>query len=906
VTTGNDGSGPSAVVRWLVRRAVGVEEAELVLADLEQRYRRSGPSGSGRLWYLWQALMLWAWVGWERVRRLGERLPDASELNDGMRRMTTMSALMGDLKYAVRRMLRSPGFTAVAVVSLALGIGANTAIFSLVNSVVLAERPFGEVEELREVYISSPDFEYGAFSYPTFRDFRDGTGEAFEGVAAARISLVQRDTGDGLDMLAAQLVSGNYFGLAGIEPQVGRLFTPDDDASPDAHPVVVLGHSYWTRAFGADPEIVGSDIRLNGRAYEVIGVVQPEYEGEMFLEPAIFAPMMMTNHLSPSSVDQLESRGWQSIFVRARLEDGVTRAQLNTTLARWSTDMRTEQPDRWNEQVRAIAVPTADVILYPAVDRVLVPALGILMAVVGLVLLIACANLASFLLARATERKKEIAIRLALGARRIELIRQLLVETVLVAVVGGGLGALLAEFGLSALMSADLPLPLPLSMDLSPDLTVLAFTFGVSLLAGLLFGLAPALQATNPDVAPTLKDESTGSMPKRFTLRNVLVVGQVAVSLVLLVGAVLFLRSLQAGTSVDPGFGAQPTAILSIVTPSERYGSVEQTRLTVNRIMERVEALPGVRAVGLIDRMQLDPVNSSSWTVNVPGVEPPAGQSGFGIPQATVSPGLFDAMGIEIVAGRGFTSTDDEEAEDVVMVNRTFAERFWPGESALGRTVLVGGDRSEATVVGVVADSKVQSLGEDPRPQIFDPYAQNFGTAPHIVARTSGDAEALLPQAFEAARAVDPELIVWEMKTMDRHLEMRLLPARLSALFSIAFGALAATLACIGLYGVVSYAVASKTREVGIRMSLGAERGTVVRMLLKEGLSLVLVGGVIGMGLAALASGAVSGFLFRVDPLDPVAFTAAPALLIVVAFLSAWIPARRASRVDPVRALRSE
>jgi len=894
------------LARWIIRRTVGGDEADGVVADLEQAWSRSGGSGSPRLWYLRQAVSFWGWTTWERVRRVGSHLSGPRELNDGMGRMMAMGAMIGDLRYAFRRMLRSPGFTAVAVVSLALGIGANTAIFSLVNALVLSERPFDDVEELREIYLSSDEFEFGVFSYPAFRDFRDATTDVFEEVGAARVTAAQMDADDGVEVVAGQIVSGNYFQMAGIEPYLGRLFTPEDDVSPDGHPVVVLSYGFWERAYAADPGVVGTDVRLNGRAYQVIGVMQPEYEGELLLEPSIYATMMMTNHLNPSAVDQLEAWGWQSIFVRARVADDVGEAQVEAALARWSADMLAAHPERWTEDVGTIAIPTEDVIMYPAVDRVLVPALGVLMGVVALVLLIACANLASFLLARATDRRKEVAIRLAMGARRIELVRQLMVETLVLAVIGGTLGAILADFGLKAFMGIDLPLPLPLAMDVRPDPTVLVFTFGVSLLAGVLFGLAPAFQATNPDVAPTLKDESTGSMPKRFTLRKALVVGQVSASLVLLVGAILFLRSMQAGASIDPGFGHEPTGILSIVTPVSRYGGEEEARVVVEEIMDQIAQIPGVQDVGLTHLVPLDPVSSSSSTVNVAGFDPPPNQNGHRADRKTVSPGAFAAMGIEILEGRDFTTADDEESEGVRIVNRTFAENFWPGESAVGRTVMLGSERTEFTIVGVVSDVRSRSLSEPPPMQIFEPYAQNFTTSAYIMARTTGDADVLVNQMFAEARAVDSEVIVWEMKTMERHLEMRLLPARLSAIFSIAFGALAAALACIGLYGVVSYAVASKTREVGIRLSLGAERGSVVRMLLRQGLALVVVGGVIGMVLAGLSSGIVSNFLFGVEPLDPVAFTVAPALLAALAFLAAWIPARRASRVDPVRALKSE
>jgi putative ABC transport system permease protein len=822
--------------------------------------------------------------------------------------MIRVGAVLGDLKYAVRRMLRAPGFTAVAIASLALGIGANTAIFSVINAVVLTERPFEDPQELVEIYEEEDEFPFGVFSHPDFRDLRDGTTEVFSGVSEARFAFVQTDVEGGVELLSAQLVSGNFFSLSGIRPHVGRLFSEEDDVAPGAHWVAVLGYGFWERVFGSDPGVIGTEIRLNGRLYEVLGVTQPEYLGDMrVLTPQVYVPIMMVNELNPSSYDQLESRDSHSLFVRGRIRPGVGSPQIEAALERTAVDLRAEYPDSWGPDRGFLTLPTDDVIIYPAIDEILVPALGVLMGVVGLVLLIACANLASFLLARATDRKKEIAIRLALGAKRSALVRQLMAETTLLALLGGGAGIVLAHVGLNGFLAADLPLPLPITLDLAPDATVLTFTLGVSIIAGMLFGLAPALQATNPDVARTLKDEGTGGgRPKKWTLRNALVVGQVAVSLVLLIGAGLFLRSLSASQSIDPGFGKDPAGILSIVMPLERYDSEAEAQLFRESLMREIGRLPGVTAVGSIDRMQLDPLNHQGFSFNIDGMEPPPGRTAQSATRASVSPGFFQAVGIDLLRGRNFSEIDEADGVAVAIVNQTFVNRYWSGEDGVGKMLRSGSGDSEIQIVGVVSDSKVESLSEGPTAQIFLPVSQDFSTSSNIIAKTTGDPVRLLRSMFEAGRALDPELIVFEMKTMDRLLDVRLLPARLSAFLSIAFGILAATLACLGLYGVVSFAVASKTREVGIRMSLGADRTSVVSLLVKQGLGMVAVGGILGLILAGFASGVLSQFLFGVEPLDPVAFSAAPGLLAVVAILAAWIPARRASRVDPVRALRSD
>jgi len=902
-----DGGVPR-LAAWLIERSVEADSASEIQGDLEEGYRNyRGPWG--RLpWFTGQALALWTWVRIDRLRGRERMLPNREVWMTGLREMTRVGALLADFKYALRRMLRAPGFTAVAIASLALGIGANTAVFSFVNAVLLVDKPFTDTEELVELYTTAEGMPYGVFSYADFRDLRDGSTDVFTGVSAARFAFVQTDIDAGVEMLSAQLVSGNYFELSGIRAHVGRLFTDEDDVDPGGHWVTVLSYGYWERAFASDPGVIGTEVRLNGRLYEVLGVTEPKYQGDLrILVPEVYAPIMMLGELNPTPTDELESRTSHSFFVRGRMRTGVGLPQVETALERISEDLRGDYPSLWSQDSSFHMIPTDEVILFPAIDKVLVPALTVLMGVVGLVLLIACANLASFLLARATDRRKEIAIRLALGAKRSALVRQLLAETTLLGVLGGGTGIVLASAGLKGLVNADLPLPIPITLDLAPDATVLLFTLGVSIVAGMLFGLAPAIQATNPDVAPTLKDEGTGGgRPRKLTLRNALVVGQVAASLVLLVGAGLFLRSLRASQSIDPGFGEDPAAIMNVIVPLTRYESQGEAVLFTESLLESIGRLPGVTAVGSISRMQLDPLNTQSHTFNIDGVEPPPGRTAHRVDRAGVTPGLFEAIGMDLLRGRNFSEIDAAGSAPVAIVNETFVNRFWPGEDGVGKLFRTESAESETQIVGVVTDSNVRSLSESPTPQIFVPASQNFSTFLNIVAKTTGDPTQLLRSMFEAGRTLDPQLIVFEMKTMERLLDMRLLPARLSAIISIAFGILAATLACLGLYGVVSFAVASKTREVGIRMSLGADRSSVVSLLLKQGLGMVVVGGIVGLVLAALASRVLSQFLFGVDPLDPVAFLSATGLLALVALLSAWIPARRASKVNPVRALHSD
>ena len=527
-----------------------------------------------------------------------------------------------------------------------------------------------------------------------------------------------------------------------------------------------------------------------------------------------------------------------------------------------------------------------------------------MLVIVGLVLLIACANLASFLLAQAADRRREVAVRLALGAGRGRLLRQFLTETTLLAVLGGGAGIALAVVALEALVQADLPLQLPISLDLSLDPVVLAVSLLLTAIAGLSFGLAPALQATRPNIAATIKNESVGSGRGRtVSLRSALVVVQVAVSLVLLVGSALFLRSVRARLDIDPGFGSAPAVVLSLQEPEGRR-SREQIANYFTQLRAEVAAIPGVAAVGLTEDLQLSPLNNLGADVTVPGVDPPPGREAHGVDRARVSEGFFDAAAVRIVDGRPFDATDALGGNPVAVVSEAFARKFWPGESAIGRTMRVR--EQEVTVVGVAGDSKIRTLGENPVPFLYQPFAQAPTGGMTLVARTQGAADALVGAVMAAARRLDPDVVVVEAKTMERHLAASLLPHRLGAWVISAFGTLALVLASIGLFGVVSYAVSTREREVGIRMAMGADAGRVVRLMMRGGLQLVAIGVALGLVLSAAAARVLSGVLYGVNATDPMAFVVAPLVLLGVAIAAAWIPARRVTRISPVRAIRSE
>jgi predicted permease len=877
--------------------------SEAMLGDLQEEFvtRTGRGAWKARAWYWREALFLGLRYGLMRRRSTGTGRPPASGQGGG----TMLETVLTNLRYSVRRLARSPFFTGVAVLSLGLGIGANTAVFSLVNAVVLRDLPYENPQELVDVYYRTPGFTHGVLSYPDFRDLIEASDDVFSGWAGSQLTLVQTDAEEGVRMLTAEAVSGGYFDVLGIRPLVGRLLGPEDDVAPGAHPVVVLSHGYWDRRFASDPEAVGTELRLGGRPYTIVGVAPREYRGIIRgLEPELYVPLMMYEALLPGS-NAFEERRNHSLFAKARLIPSAGIVQAQGLLDRATVDFRDRYPEAWTGADALVAVRTTDVIMNPMIDRVLIPASGMIMGVVGLVLLIACANLASFLLARATDRRREIAVRLALGAGRARLVGQLLTETVVLALLGGAAGIAIAVGSLRLLLTADLPLPLPITVDASLDGTVLAFTLTLSLMAGLFFGLAPSVQATDPDVSGTLRDEAAGGGRGRAArLRNALVVGQVAVSVVLLVAAGLFLRSLDASRRIDPGFGDQPAGILELVLPDERYPGPEATAF-LDRLEDRIAALPGVRSVGATSNLHLNPTNTSTSEFVIDGVPPPEGQDFHALDFARIDEGYPVAAGLRLVGGRGFMRSDGPDSEPVVMVNEAFVKRFFPDGDALGRSIREY-DGGQVTIVGVVATARIRQLGEAPRPFVYGSLRQSRPTFVTVVASTSADPERTALAMFGEARALDPEIMVYSTKTMERHLAVMLLPRRLGAVVVSVFAVLALILATIGLYGIVSYAVSSRVREVGIRLSLGADAGGVAWMLTRSGIRLVALGGVIGLIASALVTRLLGRLLFGVPPLDPVTFLGVPVLFAVVATVASWVPAHRATRVDPVRALRSE
>jgi predicted permease len=613
----------------------------------------------------------------------------------------------------------------------------------------------------------------------------------------------------------------------------------------------------------------------------------------------------MIEALTGSSM--FDQRGNHSLFVKARMRPGVGVPQVDAAVAAVATTLAERRVEDWDPEARFVVVPLSEVVLYPPMDRYIRASAWLLTAVVALVLLLACTNLASFLLARALDRRRDIAVRIALGASRGSLVRRLLVETTLLSLLAAAVGTGLAVWLLRLLLTADLPLPLPVSLDLGLDWNVLAFTAGVSIVAGCLLGILPALHSTQPDLIASLKsDTAGGGSSAGVKWRSALVIAQLTVSLVLLVGAGLFLRSLQAVQSVDPGFGRRPTALMTFMVPATRY-TADEGRVYTGRLLDRFRQLPGIDALGLTGHLPLNTLSTQTIDFNIDGHTPPGERGAFIADRAEVDTGFFDAMGIRIVRGRNFNDADLPESRRVAIVSDAMARRFWAGGDAIGRLIRTRDEKdADLLVVGVASDVKVRTLGEAPRNMVYRPYSQEFARFLTVVARASTDADRLAVALLTAGREVDPELWVWEAKTMAEHLAIMRLPAQLSAFLLSAFALLALVLAAVGLYGVVSYAVARRAREVGIRLALGADPGAVVRLMALGGLRLVAVGCIAGLVAAFAISRLLSSLLFGIDAVDAFTFAAVPVLLAAVGGLAAYLPARRASRIDPIAALRAE
>ena len=833
----------------------------------------------------------------QELRRV-ERLVNQDPVVPGAQRSKNMGEdLWQDLRYGLRMIVKNPAFTAIAVIALALGIGANSAIFSVVNTVLLQPLPYKDPDRLMMVWEdrAARGFPRDTPAAANYIDWRD-QNQVFEGMAAmANESFNLTGTGDP-ERIDGRRVSASLFPLLGVEPFLGRAFAPEED-QPGGNKVVILSHALWKRRFNTDANIVGKAFTFNGESVQVVGVMPAHFQFPT-PEDELWVPIAFTN-------EQAASRGRHYLQVIGRLKPGVNlqqaRAEMNTIAARL-----TQQYPNTNTQLGVAVVP-----LHEQLVGDIKPALLVLLGAVGFVLLVACANVANLLLARAAGRQKEIALRVALGASRWRLIRQFLTESVLLAALGGAVGLLLAVVGLRVLKTF-IPDTISQAQAITIDYKVLLFTLGVSLLTGLIFGLAPATQASNFNLNESLKeggrDSTTGARGNR--IRSLLVVTEVAVSLLLLIGAGLLINSFLRLRSVDPGFRAENLLTMKVVLPKLKYPEHAQRSAFYSDLTRRVEALPGVKSAAVTTNLPLY-LQGNSITINFDGrPEPPPGQRPVVVTRV-ISPSYFSTMSIPLLAGRNINDQDRLELPAVVVISETMAKRFWPGEDPIGKRIVAGPLNSPPeewmTVIGIVKDVRQFELVADPKPQMYLSYQQaSFFEPNDLVVSTTVDPVSLAATVRKAVWEVDKDQPVSNIRTMEDILSESIARQRFTMLLLGIFAGVALLLAAVGIYGVMSYSLAQRTHEIGIRMALGAQRSHVLKLAVGQGLKLVLIGVAIGLAAALALTRVMKTLLFGVSATDPTTIVAISVLLVGVALLASYIPARRATKVDPLVALRYE
>jgi predicted permease len=814
---------------------------------------------------------------------------------------TPMARLREDLRFASRMLVKNPTFTAAAVLTLALGIGLNAAVFSAIYATLF--QPLPEVRnegELVQLYRTRPGGElYGSSSIPHYQDLRDRV-DAFGGAVAAWTFVpVNLSVAGQSERVTGDMVSGNYFDVLGAPPALGRGFLRSEARDPGAHRVVVLGHAFWQTRLGGDPSVVGRTLTLNGKAWVVVGVGRKGFKGAMpIVDPQLYVPLMMQRELIPGR-DLIGARDDHFMNVVARLAPGVTEERARLALNAFVLEMGRELPAHY-EGTGILMVPQREAGLHPMLRSAQLSLSVLTMAVVALLLLIACVNVANLFLARAGERRTEIAVRLSLGATRSRIVSQLLTESALFALISGGVGVLLAWGAIRGLNSLTLPVDYPVDFGLTLNWTVLAFTGGVSVLAGVVFGLAPAVQASRPETVTALKGEVSLVLGGRHRLIRALVVAQAALSVLVLVCSGLFIRGLRSATLVDKGFNEE-NLLLASVDPALQGYDRERTEVFYRNLESGLRALPGVEAVGFAQEVPLS-LSSHDQSVDIPGYVP-ARDEGMSIRYNVVTPGYFEAMQIPLLEGRPFRQTDSRDAPPALIVNRHFADRFWPGANPIGKIVRTAG--RDRVVVGVVKTGKYFSLGEAPQDFMYLAGGQVWRSEMTIHLRVREAPESFAPLVRREVRRLEPTMPVADLRTMTAQLGISLFPVRLGGATLGIFGLLAMLLASVGVYGVMAYAVSQRVREIGIRIALGANRRRVIAMIVREGMALVGVGAAFGL-VAGLAAGRLmGGLIYGVSPIDPVTFVGVPGVLSAVALAATLLPARRAASVDPMVALRA-
>jgi putative ABC transport system permease protein len=819
-----------------------------------------------------------------------------------------MASLWRDIRFALRTFQRSPAFALAAVTSLALGIGVNTAIFTLVNALFLNPLPVDRAAELVAVYTvddknRSPFSNLLQTSYPNYLDYRD-RNDVFSGLAAYSFPQQVSLTANGdSEQCFMEMVTGNYFDVLGVRPAAGRFFGPEHDRVRGASSVVVLSFKLWQRRFGGASDIVGRTVSVNGMPSTVLGVAPEPFHGvNSLFGPEAWVPTSMSDRFLPSSFRTwMDERRALAFNLAGRLKPGRTIDQARANLKVIAKSLEEAYPQPNDGRSTAVR-PLTEATIFPGVREGLIAGGAVLMVIAGLVLLIACSNVANLLLARATARRQEIAVRLALGANRRRLVRQLLTESVLLGLLGGGLGLLVALWTRNLIWSTR-PTFAPVSF-VYPGLDgrVLFFALFVSLVTGMLFGLVPALSASRGDVVTAIKDQgrSAGRRRRRFGLANLLIVGQVALSLVALITAALFLRSSREAATIDPGFNVDRVALM-LVNPGQAGYDADRAGQFFRAVTASVAALPGVRSASWAANLPL--FGGFSRTVFIEGREQDKQVSGMLVLTNAVDVGYFETMDIPIVRGHGFTEADRTGSVPVSVINETMARKYWPNEDPIGRRFRYYTEQEYREVIGVAKTVKYVTLGEAPQPASYYPLQQSQNDAMVLYARTDGDPVGLLKPIQQQIRKLDANVPVQTPQVVRDIIDQSLWGVKLGGALLGVFGALALALACVGLYGVMAYSVTQRTQEIGLRMALGADPGQVRGLVLRQALTLVGTGAVLGVAGALVVSRFIGSLLFG-SSYDPVSFIAASLALVSVAALASFLPARRASRVDPLVALR--
>jgi predicted permease len=814
--------------------------------------------------------------------------------------------LRQDARYAVRTMARAPILTAAAVLSLALGIGANTAIFGLIDAVFLRTLPVHDAHEL--YYFAHNPGEDVSANYPLFERYQGAT-TVFSGVTAYMGASLRVSGTDGVEPVAGQFVSGNYHQVLGVRLAAGRGFSAESDRDPSDAAIAVLSDAYWARRFGRSPDAIGRTLTIGGRQVTIVGVTAPGFNGlQSGARVDVTLPMSFGVLDAPGFLD--DHSGWVPLSLVGRLQPGATAEQARAAADLIFQQYMREPEQHWARATAPERYKTAAIL--PAAHgseglrrRYATPLL-MLMGMVGVVLLIACANVANLLLARTAARAKEVAVRVSIGASRLRLVRQLLTEGIVLAACGGALGLLVSTGITAAILSLFEAGPTPLVLDERLSGSVLAFTLGLSTLTGIGFGLAPAVRASRMDAAPALKGAGNIAGRKRPATAQILVIAQIALCTTLIATAALLGRSLLNLRMLDAGFDHERVLLFRVDMRERRFSAGDQVN-AYSDMLDRLGRLPGVLSASSSTRTPID-ASSSLRRIVVPGFE---ARALHGVSPNTVTPGYFETFGIRVLRGRSFTLSDTGEAPKVAIVSESMARFYFGSSDPIGRTFVLGSDPDSTRIVGIVEDVRHEQLRDDAAPKmVYTPLAQSTspagGGVVTMAVRTSGEPGALAATVRSEVRRVNANAMVSYVRTMDEQLDAALIRERLLAALSTGFGALALLLACVGLYGTMSYGVIRRSREIGVRLALGAQRGTILRQVLRESLRVAGTGVVIGSVAALWATKAVSTILFGLSPGDPVTLTAVAATLLLTALAASYLPARRAANLDPIRVLRSE